>query len=406
MQRRALIVVGVVVVASLVGAVGTGAAQSDEDFVTLTIEVVTSSNQNPGGVTLVATWDDGETTVTTAANGMALVDVPQGATVEITVDDDEYTRNEPYRIRVATERSHTIDIARQADLDVVVTDAEGPVADALVTLRQDGAVVADGRTDDEGRFSSGTIAQGRYNVSVFKTRYYRTNTSVLVAGSPERTVSIERGRVDYDFLVEDTHFDPAQPVSDATVEVQGVGDLVTDSRGTATPLLPVNSDVEVTVSKEGYESTTRTIAVDESAGSASFAISREPSLSLTTLNRQIVVGEVVSVEVTNAYDEPAANAAILVDGEPAVQTDADGEATVTIESTGEHDLQARRGGTTSNTVTVTGVSADDEATEMSTTSVTETTSAEGPGFGPAAAFVALCSLAFVLVADRRGRRRR
>ena len=97
MQRISLIVAGFVLVASLAGAAGPALAQSD-DMVTLTIEVVNpSTNQRLGGVTLLATWDGGESRATTASNGMVFIDVPEAASVEITPDDPSYTRNEPDR---------------------------------------------------------------------------------------------------------------------------------------------------------------------------------------------------------------------------------------------------------------------------------------------------------------------
>ena len=355
MQRISLIVAGFVLVASLAGAAGPALAQSD-DMVTLTIEVVNpSTNQRLGGVTLLATWDGGESRATTASNGMVFIDVPEAASVEITPDDPSYTRNEPYFIRVATEREHTIEVFRKADIDVSVRDAEGPVADARVALSQDGIEAVSGRTDTDGQFRSGTIAQGRYTVTVVKAGYYRTTQDVIVAGSPEETVQIERGRVDYDVVVEDPHFDPAEPVSNATVSIEGAGESVTDDRGSTASLLPVNSELEVTVSKEGYESVTRTVTTNESAGSLAFELSREPGLSLTALNERTVVGEMVPVEVTNAYGEPASGVTILVDGEAVAQTDQNGRATVRIEEPGDRSLQARRGGTTSESVTVRGI---------------------------------------------------
>ncbi|AUV82300.1 hypothetical protein C2R22_12140 [Salinigranum rubrum] len=374
MQRNALIVAGLVVVASLAGAPGTALAQSDDELVTLTIEVVNpSSNQRLGGVTLVATWNGGEERVTTASNGQALIDVPEAATVEITTDDDQYTRNEPYRIRVATERSHTIEVSRKADLDVVVNDAEGPVANARVTLSQDGVEVVSGRTDSDGLYQSGTVAQGEYTLAVVKPGYYRTTQDIVVAGSPERTVSIERGRVDYDVVVEDPHFDPARPVADATVSVQGVGEVQTDDNGAATQLLPVNSRLEVTVSKEGYETATETVTTNESESSLVFELSREATLSLTPVNTRVVVGEVVPVEVTNAYGEPASGVTVRLDGEAVARTDENGRATVRIESGGEHELTARGGGATSEAVTVRGVG---EGGETATAETQETTEPE------------------------------
>ena len=355
MQWISLIVAGFVLVASLAGAAGPALAQSD-DMVTLTIEVVNpSTNQRLGGVTLLATWDGGESRATTASNGMVFIDVPEAASVEITPDDPSYTRNEPYFIRVATEREHTIEVFRKADIDVSVRDAEGPVANARVALSQDGIEAVSGRTDTDGQFRSGTIAQGRYTVTVVKAGYYRTTQDVIVAGSPEETVQIERGRVDYDVVVEDPHFDPAEPVSNATVSIEGAGESVTDDRGSTASLLPVNSELEVTVSKEGYESVTRTVTTNESAGSLAFELSREPGLSLTALNERTVVGEMVPVEVTNAYGEPASGVTILVDGEAVAQTDQNGRATVRIEEPGDRSLQARRGGTTSESVTVRGI---------------------------------------------------
>ncbi len=415
MQRTALIVAGLVVAASLAGVPGSALAQSDDKLVTLTIDVVNpSSNQRLGGVTLVATWDGGQERATTASNGRALIDVPEAATVEITTDDDQYIRNEPYRIRVATERSHTIEVSRKADLDVVVTDAEGPVADARVTLSQDGVEVVSGRTDSEGLYQSGTVAQGEYTLAVVKPGYYRTTREVVVAGSPERTVSIERGRVDYDVVVEDPYFDPARPVADATVSIDEVGEVRTDDNGAATQLLPVNSRFEVTVSKEGYETATETVTTNESEGSLVFELSREPTLSLTPLNTQVVVGEVVPVEVTNAYGEPAAGVTVRLDGETVAQTDENGRATVRIESSGEHELTARGGGVTSEAVTVQGVGEDGETTSTETqettapeTSVATTVPAEGTGpspltvYGPVVVVVLVVALGAAYLYRRR-----
>lgn len=409
METRALVLGTLVVVAALAGASGPVDAQTDDDLVTLTIEVVNpSSNERLGQVSLVATWDGGTARATTTSNGRAFVDVPQGATVEITLDDDEYTRNEPYRIRVATEKEHTVEASRKAELDVVVSDAEGPVSDARVVLRQGDLVVASGRTDAEGRFQSGTIAQGQYTLSAVRSGYYRTSRQLVVAGSPETTVTIERGRVDYTFAVEDPRFTPAEPVSNATVSVERVGDLRTDERGGAAALLPVNSQLQVEVSKEGYETTTRTITVNESRGSATFALSRSPSLSLTTLNQQVVVGELVAVEVTDAYGDPASGVAILLDGERVAETGDDGRVTVRIEEPGAHELRARRGGTTSGAVTVTGVTTAAERTGTTTAASTATptgtptSSVVGPGFGPLVALVALAG-ALVVLARGRGR---
>ena len=413
MQRSALIVVGVVIVAALVGAVGSGAAQSDEDVVTITVNtVVESSNQQIGGITLVATWDGGQRTVTTASNGKAFVDVPDGATVEITLDDDEYTRNEPYRIQTATEREYTVDVARQAEVDILVNDAEGPVADSRVALVQDGTTVVSGRTDSNGRFQSGTIAQGTYTVSAVKPGYYRTTDEIIVAGSPERSVRIERGRVDYDIVVEDPHFDTAQPVSNATVAIQGVGELTTGDRGAAASLLPVNSEIEITVSRAGYESTTRTISVGEQSGTSVFRISRNPSLSLTAVNQRIVVGEVVPVEVTNAYGEPAEGVTVLYDGEPVGQTNAEGRLTIRVESTGEHRIRARQGDTASEPVTVTGIegAAGEESTATATAGAETTADDAGSGLGLdgllpilvlVVVLVILAVLAFLFVRRRR-----
>jgi hypothetical protein len=407
MQWTTVAVVVGLVVASLAGASVPVAAQSGEETVTLTVEVVVpSSNQRLGGVDLVASWDGDRTTVTTASNGRAFIDVPLGATVEITLDDDEYMRNEPYRIRVATEKEHTIEVARRADLDVLVEDAEGPVADANVVLRQDDEPVVSGRTNANGRFSSGAVEQGRYTLSVVKPGYYRTTENLIVAGSPEETVRIERGRVDYDVVVQDPHFDPPRPVADATVSAAGVTTATTGERGAVAPLLPVNSRLEVQVSKEGYGTVTETVSVNESSGSLVVSMSREPALSLTALNDRVVAGESVAVEVTNAYGEPAAGVALFVDGERVAETDADGEATLPIEEPGDHELQARRGGTTSAAVVVRGVGeggATATETQEPTTTPTSspaTTAADGPASGLTGLvgpLVALVALGLVLV---------
>jgi PGF-CTERM protein len=395
-MRTALLLVGLVVT-SLVAGVAPAAAQPDE--VTLTVSVVTDSGASVGGATVEATWDDGSATVRTASNGMAFVDVPEGADVELDAESDDFIRNRPVVVENADEREVSITVAPKGQLTVTANDTEGAVADARVRLRVDGEVVVEGETDADGEFTTPEIEQGEYFLELFKNGYYRNLTREEVGADTALQTSMRRGTTNVQFRVVDDTFSPPRQLSDARVEV---GDIGTQqlTGGTVTFTVPVNTRYSVTANREGYAANTTNLFVGAEGESRTLVINREPALNLTAANGRVVVGESVQVTVRDEYDRRVADAAVLVDGESVGTTGEDGTARVPIDSEGERVVVAEADGVTSNEVSIQGVATAAEATPTATATATATTTPEPPsaglpGFTPVVAVVAFVAVALL-----------
>lgn len=397
-------------VAAPAGASDAAEASGDTPDVTLTVTVTDNFNNPIQDATVVASWDGGETTGTTVSNGKTFVDVPEGATVEITVKHGAYVRNNPVVVEDASEQEVQVKVFRKAEASVTVTDQDGePIADAKVTLFKRGNVAASGRTDGQGVFDSGTIEKGDYHVVAVKSGFFTNETDVRVQDSTDLSLGLRQGTVTVQFEVTDDHFSPAKPIEGADIQIQNVGTLKTTSDGTQTAAVPVNSDVEISVTKDGYETTTRTIRIGESSRDVSFTINRENALTLEPDNQQIVAGTKVRLTVTDEYGDTVEGATILVDGEEVGTTGADGTFQATLDSAGTHDIVAKHEGVTSSTVTVEAIEPGGEDTATATTKPdTETPSATEtgtstlpvPGFGVGAALLALLGTVAVLRRQR------
>jgi hypothetical protein len=413
-MRRGLIpLVAVVLMASVVfpvGAVG-GTAAATQGQVTLTVGVVSQGGAQIGGVTITATWDGGETTATTASNGKAFVDVPRGATVELSISSERFVRNSPVTIEDATAQEVTVEVARKGSATVVLTSPEGPVGSASVRLVSDGETIVSGRTDADGTFDTPIVEQGQYTLVTAKPTYYTNRTDVRIESEGAREeVSMRTGSVQVEVQVLDDRFDDPRPVNNATVRFGDIGTVRTTG-GTAVFAVPVNTEHTVRATKPEYDSARTTYSVGESSNSIRLTIQREPTLVVQPVNRQVVVGESTVVTVVDAYGEPVANATVSLDGEAVATTDDDGEARITIESGGNHTVGASADGLESDGTTVVGVDVDgstptDSPTPEPTptaspspTPVPTTTSVSLPGFGPAAAALAV-ALAALLLARR------
>ncbi|MFB6096328.1 MAG: carboxypeptidase-like regulatory domain-containing protein [Haloferacaceae archaeon] len=405
MTRAAIAVVSLLVL-SLLAPAGAVAAETG-DPVTLTISVVDQSGAPVGDAELTATWENGSTTETTASNGKAFVDVPKDATVEITISHPEYIRNHAYVVENATERDVEVAVSRRGELRVVVDDANGAVADARVILRMDGRIAVSGTTDGDGVYESGDVERGDYTVSVVKPGYFRNTTSVTVDDSARTRLLIERGSVTLTVVVRDPHFSPAKPVGGATVAIDSVGQFTTLPEGKASVSVPVNTDLSIEVTKEGYEEVSHDVSVRESDHRENVSLSRVPSISIEPVNRRVVAGEKVVVAVTDEYGTPVEGATVTLDGDSVGETDGNGQLGVAVEETGDHTLVARASGLRSEGVTVTAIAADGETatpTSTPTDSSTDTptsTGVGGPGFTPATALLALVLAALAVAFVRR-----
>lgn len=382
-------------------AIGTPVA-AQEDTVTLTVSVVDRNADAVGGAELEATWDGGSSTATTASNGKAFVDVPEGADVRLDVAHPDYVRNRPKQVRDATEEDVTVEVAPKAYATVRTTTAGGDPLDARVVLRTpSGGIVMSGSADESGVFTTGAIEEGEYSITAFKSSYFRNGTELRVSGETDVRLALEQGSVTVRFDVRDDHFSPPRPVEGATVTVDGVGSAKTLGNGETSLQVPVNSRLAVEVTKPSYATVEETVEVDERARRVNVTVRRRPALNVTAANERVVVGEHVRLAVVDQYGAPVPNATVTVDGTPAGETGDDGTLSVPIESTGEHTLRAKTGGVASGPQVVRGVvpAGTDTATGGATgrpddgrLPITQ------PGFTPAVSVLAL--LAVVLLAGR------
>jgi len=377
------------------------------------VTVVDQNGDRVGGADLTASWDGGDATETTRANGQALVDVPRGASVALTIEDDEYVRNVPKMVPSAEGGEVTVNVAKKGSATVRVESAEGDaLSDARVAISRDGTVIASGRTNDNGGFRAEDVEQGSYQLRVVKTGYFAVDRSLTVRSSFSlQPVAIEQGEVTARFGVVDDHFEDPQALSSATVRVGSLGQFNTSDDGTRAVSVPVNTEFEVQVSKSGYDTTAQTVSIGESDTTTTLAIQRTPALTVEPANTQVVVNQTVEVGVTDEYGEAVANATLQVDGEAVGTTGPQGRVRIPIEAVGEQDVTAARDGVTSDPVVVEGVASAQQATETATPTEIddpETTSTttdgesagSGPGFGAGVALVALVTTLVAFLARR------
>lgn len=392
---------------------GSGGAAAAEDVVTVTVTVEGPDGEPVQGAELTVAWEDNETTATTASNGKAFVDVPNGTNVSIDIDHDEYVRNSRYVVENATQRDVVVDVARQGELVVRASHDDEPVADADVVVRKDGSLIVTGETTDDGTFESGVIERGEYTFSIVKPGYFEQSHTVTVDDSVSRSVELERGSVLLAVELADDYYEEPRPIEAARVEIGEMASITTLDNGEGTVRVPVNTRLELSASKEGYSSSTRLIRVRESDRNVSMNMNREPQLTVSPSNERIVSGERLTVTVADEYDDPAEGTTIRLDGEDVGETGDDGALTFRIDETGEHEVVGARGDIESDPVTVRAV-ADETSTPTATPTATATpsptptatptpTEGEGVGFGAVLALVAV-ALSAILVLRRRHRR--
>lgn len=393
-----LAVVGIVCIA-----LSAGVAAGDD--VTLTVSVVDEDDDAVGDATVEATWDDGEATGTTASNGKVFMDVPEGADVELDIDDDRYVRNQPLTVRNAEEQEVELRVARQGQATLTVTDTDGdPLSEANVRLRADGNTIADGETDADGVYRVEGIEQREYRLSTVKPGFFRERSDLTVGDETQRNVTLESGRVTLDVEVVDDHFEEPQPLTDTRVRIEAdVFDAdVSASDGSASVNVPVNARYTIGATKDGYEGTPRQVSVTEERRSVTVSAQRTHELVATASNNRVVVGERTRVSVVNAYDEPVSGATVRLNDETVGETDDRGELSVELETVGESTIVADDGRVESDSVTVTVVDPDAESGDDTGTDGEQPDEEpeETPGFGVGAAVLALL-VALAVAAVRR-----
>jgi hypothetical protein len=401
-MTRLPVLLSLVLLFSLV-ATGVTVAQSG-GTVTVTVAVHDRAGDPISGADLDVTWDGGSTTATTAGNGKAFVDVPSGAEVSIRVSHPQYVRDNPYVIDRASAREVSIRVFRRSTLRLEVSDDDGFVADASVTLVRGGLRVTTGTTDDDGVYESDEVRAGSYTAVVSKPGYYTRRKPITIDGDVTNRIAVRRGSANVTVRVVDPYFDPPRPVTGATVSLTDIGTDRTNNSGNVTVTAPVNTGTTLRVTRDGYRSVERDLTVAETATTVPIRFSRTPSVTLEAVNERVVAGERLLITATNAYGDPAAVAAVFLDGERVGTTEGDGEVRVRIADPGEHTLYVTKDGVRSNEVRVEAISAGGGATTptststpsvtpTSTTTATATTTGTSPGFGPVVAALAVLLLA-------------
>ena len=391
------VVLGALVIGLVLAPVAVAPVAGQQN-VTLTVTVVNANGGTVAGVDLAATWDGGSASETTRANGQALIDVPAGADVDISVSHGTYMRNVPFTVEDASTRDVEIPVALEGFSVVSVTDADGALRGARVRFQDGGVTAASVTTAANGLAESGPIEHGSYALIVTKPGYYEHRETVTVENDTEFNVDLERGTVPVSFSVVDDHFDEPRPVQNATIAIEPLGTtLTTLAGGESETGLPVNTKYEVTVSKAGYVSQSQTLSLAESSRSVSVRINREATVSLSTAQDRVVVGESTTVTVTNAYGEPVEGATVTLDGASVGQTDADGELSVPIDAAGAVTVGASYEGASAE-VTVEGFQPGGGT--PSPTEAPGTDGGLGPGPGLLGALLAV-GLAGALLARRR-----
>lgn len=400
------------------GVAADGTAETDTDaagqeLVTLTINVQTNTGDSLGGARVRVSYDGGSNTTTTFSNGQALVDVPRGADVTVNVTDQTYVINHP-ETASSVDGETTVDVIMypKATAVVEVRDDSGAVRDAQVVIQKESAAqpVDRGTTGQDGVYQISEIESGTYSVTVVRRGYLRRTVELQVTPpSSGATVTLEEASVPLSVRVFDDHFRTDQPLGDAQVSIIVGGEQVLSGRtgdnGRRELSVGVNGRYVVRVTKEGYTTAEREIAIGESGDAYEFRIQRTPTLTVTTGADSVIAGESVLVQVKNAYGENVEGVLVRRNGTNVGTTDGSGEIRVPIPETGEYEIVATQDGVTSEPVTVGGFQAATPTTEATPTATptpapTTTQADPLPGFGALLALVA-AAIAVALLARRR-----
>ena len=182
-------VVFLVLVAAVAPAVTGGATAQQQTTVTVT--VVDRAGERVSGVDLTVAWNDGEETenLTTRENGQRLVDVPEGATVEVRVTDEEYLRNRPAVFFGVDGGELEVPVSLPGTARVTVTDSTGPVEGATVRLSGQGVTRA-ADSGGDGLATLGPVERGSYGLRVSEPGYLTNSTGVDLTGEVNRTVAL------------------------------------------------------------------------------------------------------------------------------------------------------------------------------------------------------------------------
>jgi protocatechuate 3,4-dioxygenase beta subunit len=391
----------VLVVALIVGVgIGTLGTVSAQELTTMTVSVTDGDGNPISDAEVTASWEDGEGTDTTRANGNALIDVPSDADIEVSVEHPDYVQNIP---KAVDDPDNTVDIEMlepgAAEITVVDRENGEPVEDVALIIthtsvgkHDDGAEVATIETNANGVAEIAEIEQREYIIETERPGYL-INRTTLNLSSDQRTerIEIESRNIEMEFNVTDSYLDT--PLQGATITVDGSSAGTTTSDGTQVTRLPVNDIYEITVDKDGYGAQTRMLRVGEQPETFEVSIRRTPEISIEPLQTSVVAGQQTQVTVTNAYGDPVSEATVTVNGEDVAETNPQCVATFTVPDVGDNTVSVDSRGL-QDSVTIEGV---DQAVDNGTDEEEDgSTDSVGNGFGIAVAVLAILGLTVAL----------
>ena len=437
MSRLSVGLLTALLVVSVLAPVAVGGATAQDDTVTVTLSVVDSNGDPVGNTDLTVTWADGDggpKNVTTASNGKAFVDVPNGSDITVEVNDDEYVRNRPFVENNVRGEEIDVPVALSGQATISVVGENGnPISDAEVRVRE-GSTIETLTTDENGEATTDRIEQRSesmaYDLVVEKPGYLNLDSTIAVTGNVSKTVTLRSATRTLNFRVVDGHFNPPRPIEGARVRIPDIGyTSQTFESGETSTSVPVNREYTVQANKDGYNSAAKRVVVEEENKDVTVQITRADALTVESTNDRVVVGESTRIRVVDEYNDPVSNAQVTVDGENVGQTSQSGEFDVSIPRAGNVTIRVLDAGETAS-VTVEGIDVGPDPTptpepstptpepptptpepstptaepptqtpDDETTAEETTTGDSGPGFGVVAAIAAMVGA--LLLARRR-----
>lgn len=363
-------------------------AHAVDQEATFTVTVVDQSGEHVSGVDVTAKWSGENTTATTNSRGQVELTAPAGVRVTIEIRDGTLVQNIPTVVTATEGGETTIQVAREGVATVSVTSADGEaIADAAVALSRDNTTIVRGNTDERGVFDTGPLQRGEYQLGVTKAGYYTRSETVTVNASSTREVTLDSGTTTLRVRVVDDHYDDSRPLTGATVALESAGEFTSYSGRVQTIDVPVNADLDVEVSKDGYETASRTVAVGTTERRVTVAIQRTPALTLNATRTTIPVDRPIEVRLTNEYGTAVEGGTVSVGETVLGETNAQGVLEVSLPETGLYNVTAEHAGVVSaplvlesTTTPSTTVTETAQSTRTEAPSTTTESSGSGPGF--------------------------
>ena len=184
----------------------------------------------------------------TDERGILITPITRGKTYTIEISKDGYNSYMESRVISETDAIYYASISKTPlGAYIFVTDeSKKPLDGADVYV--DGSLA--GTTNEYGRMSSSTLVSGDYTVEVRKTGYTPQSRTITISStSRDYTFTLPLANAALTVTVQDND-NKALPGASVLVDGASVG--MTDNNGQFVTSIPFNTDVNISVTKEGY----------------------------------------------------------------------------------------------------------------------------------------------------------